>query len=152
MTRDIGRFAIGAAAVLISVCLGSEPAFAQISDISKPGFGSPVKEPPKMPKAGPTPRTRNGRPDLSGVWFIGTSGTVDLTAANSPSQRRFDPAVTPQEPPSFQPWVALKLKRIGPQEQAEPCLTCEPLGVPGFVIKNPYPIQIIQTNTQLITL
>jgi len=60
--------------------------------------------------------------------------------------------VTPQAPPSFQPWVFLKQKRIGDQQQAEPCLTCEPLGVPGFVIKNPYPIQIIQTGKQLIML
>jgi hypothetical protein len=60
--------------------------------------------------------------------------------------------VTPQENPSFQPWVLLKQKRIGPQQQAEPCLTCEPLGVPGFVIKNPYPIQFVQTDKQLLML
>jgi hypothetical protein len=152
MKRDTGSFMVRAAAALICFYMAFVPAAAQIGEISKPGFGKPVNEPPPMPKPGPTPRTRDGHPDLSGVWFIGTSGTVDLTAANSPSQRRFDPAVTPQAPPSFQPWVALKLKRIGPQEQAEPCLTCEPLGVPGFVIKNPYPIQIIQTATQLIML
>jgi hypothetical protein len=153
MKRDIGSFVVRVgAALVISGCLAFAPVYAQIGDISKPGYGTPVKPPPPMPKPTPTPRTRDGHPDLSGVWFIGTSGTVDLTAANDISQRRFDPKVTPQAPPSFQPWVALKLKRIGPQDQAEPCLTCEPLGVPGFVIKNPYPIQIIQTDKQLIML
>src|SRR5882672_11112414 len=107
MKRDIGSLVIGAAAVLISFYIASAPVYAQIGEVSKPGFGKAVNEPPPMPKPGPTPRTRDGHPDLSGVWFIGTSGTVDLTAATSPSQRRFDPKVTPQEPPSFQPWVAL---------------------------------------------
>ena len=152
MKRDVSGFATGTAAVLISVCIAGATGYAQIGDISKPGYGTPVKPPPPMPKPTPTPRTRDGHPDLSGVWFIGTSGTVDLTAAADISQRRFDPKVTPQEPPSFQPWVALKVKRIGPQDQSEPCLTCEPLGVPGFVIKNPYPIQIIQTEKQIIML
>jgi hypothetical protein len=152
MRRELGNCVLCAAAVLIGFYIASVPASAQIGEVSKPGFGKAVKEPPPMPKPGPTPRTRDGHPDLSGIWFVGTTGTVDLTAANSPSQRRFDPKVTPQEPPSFQPWVLLKQKRIGPQQQAEPCLTCEPLGVPGFVIKNPYPIQIVQTDKQVIML
>jgi hypothetical protein len=152
MKRETGNFVLGAAAVLIGFSIASATAYAQIGEVSKPGFGKAVKAPPPMPKPGPTPRTRDGHPDLSGIWFVGSTGTVDLTAANSPSQRRFDPKVTPQEPPSFQPWVLLKQKRIGPQQQAEPCLTCEPLGVPGFVIKNPYPIQFVQTDKQLIML
>jgi hypothetical protein len=152
MKREIGNFVFGAAAVVIGFSIASASAYAQIGEVSKPGFGKAVKAPPPMPKPGPTPRTRDGHPDLSGIWFVGSTGTVDLTAANSPSQRRFDPKVTPQEPPSFQPWVLLKQKRIGPQQQAEPCLTCEPLGVPGFVIKNPYPIQIVQTDKQLFML
>jgi len=152
MKREIGSFVIGAAAVLISFCIAAASAYAQIGEVSKPGFGKPVNAPPKLPKPGPTPRTRDRHPDLSGIWFVGLTGTVDLTAQNSPAMRRFDPNVTPQEPPSFQPWVLLKQKRIGPQQQAEPCLTCEPLGAPGFVIKNPYPIQIVQTDKQLIML
>ncbi len=152
MKREIGSFVIGAAAVLISFCIAAASAYAQIGEVSKPGFGKPVNAPPKLPQPGPTPRTRDRHPDLSGIWFVGLTGTVDLTAQNSPAMRRFDPNVTPQEPPSFQPWVLLKQKRIGPQQQAEPCLTCEPLGVPGFVIKNPYPIQIVQTDKQLIML
>jgi len=138
-------------AAIVTISLAATPVYAQLGDISKPGFGK-VTELPLMPKAGPTPRTRDGHPDLSGIWFVGQLGTVDLTASSSPLARRFDPKVTPQADPSFQPWVYLKQKRIGPQQEAEPCLTCEPLGVPGFVIKNPYPIQFVQTDKQLIML
>ena len=152
MKKVVSQFLFSAGAVLTVFSIASPSGYAQVGEISKPGYGKPLRDAPKMPKPGPTPRTRDGHPDLSGVWFIGTTGSVDLTAAASVSQRRFDPKVTPQEDPSFQPWVLLKQKRIGPQQQAEPCLTCEPLGVPGFVIKNPYPIQFIQTDKQLIML
>jgi hypothetical protein len=147
-----GNLALYAVALTAVLQIAVAPARAQSGDVSKPGYGAPVKAPPALPKPGPTPRTRDGHPDLSGVWFIGLTGTVDLTAQNTLAMRRFDPKVTPQEDPSFQPWVLLKQKRIGPQQQAEPCLTCEPLGVPGFVIKNPYPLQFIQTDKQLIML
>ena len=148
MTRYIGNFVLASAAVL-AVYSGS--AFAQIGEVSKPGFGKPVNAAPALPKPRPTPRTRDGRPDLSGVWFVGFTGTVDLTAERTAAQSRFGPGVK-QEIPSFQPWVALKQKRFGGQQQAEPCLTCEPLGVPGFIIKNPYPIQIVQTAKQMMIL
>lgn len=147
--NSIGVILMSAAAALV---LFSMPASAQIGDVSKPGFGQPIKQPPPLPKAGPTLRTKDGHPDLSGIWFVGYTGTTDLTAEGTPYSRRFDPKATPQAPPPFQPWVLLKQKRIGPSNSAESCLTCEPLGVPGFFIKNPYPIQIVQTDKQIIML
>ncbi len=130
MKLTTSSFVLGAAATLMALQAVSVPANAQIGEVSKPGFGKPVNPLPTLPKPRPTPRTRDGHPDLSGVWFVGFTGTVDLTAERSASQSRFGPGVKQDNPP-FQPWVALKQKRFGSQQEAEPCLTCEPLGVPG---------------------
>ena len=88
MKRDTGSFVVRAAALLI--CLTSLLRLRPLRSAKcpSPGSGSLSNELSPMPKPGPTSATRDGHPDLSGVWFIGTSGTVDLTAAGSPSQRR----------------------------------------------------------------
>lgn len=161
MRRNCVVNAVFNVAVLLTLIGLSLPTHAQTGGVSEPAFdpvggrtadGVPTKVPNPLPKAQPTPRTTEGHPDLSGVWFVGYTGTNDIAFAGTPYQRRFDPKVTPQEAPSFQPWVALKQKRIGPSNDAEPCLTCDPLGVPGFIIKNPYPIEIVQTQKELVIL
>ncbi len=151
MKRHIRNFVFGVTAGVITF-VASVPTRAQIGEVSKPGFGKPVNAAPKLPKPGPTPRARDGHPDLSGVWFVGFTGNFDLTAEGTPALSRFDPKDGPQERPSFQPWVALKAKRFGSQQEAEPCLTCEPLGVPGFMTKNPYPLEIVQTDKKVVIL
>ena len=58
-------------------------------------------------------------PDLSGIWFVGALGKEDATLVPSAASqgdaevRAFDPKVTPEEKPSFQPWAAEKVKQIG---------------------------------------
>ena len=96
------------------------------------------------------PRTADGHPDLSGVWAPGVNEYYDL--AHSEKSSRFDPKVTPQEKPPFQRWALAKQKLMGPIGDAEPDLTCSPLGVPGFMNKGGYPIQNIQTPKQLVVL
>src|SRR5262245_12187311 len=71
-----------------------------------------------MPPGGPPPRLPNGRPDLSGHWFPngagqGVSGRFGVDPA---AQRTFDPKVTPEEPPSFQPWALEKIKSMTPTD------------------------------------
>ena len=58
-----------------------------------------------MPPGGPAPRLSDGHPDLSGLWLPnsagqGVSGRYGVDPA---ARRQFDPKVTPEEPPSFQP-------------------------------------------------
>jgi hypothetical protein len=81
-------------------------------------------------------------------------GREDLTAEGDPAHRQFDPKVTPEEPPPFQPAAAAKFKSMTTLERelARPSVNCLPRGVPGMFLTNPYPIQLIQTPGQLVQL
>lgn len=97
-----------------------------------------------VPEGGPAPRTTDGHPDLSGVWFGGRAGGH----TDSPALRRqFDPKVTPEEPPPYQPWAAAKIKAMTgtDYELGRASVNCLPRGVPGMFLINPYPFQIVQT-------
>jgi len=105
-----------------------------------------------LPKGGPTPRTADGHPDLSGVWFPGTTGGYDTS--NPPAQRQFDPKVTPEEKPPFQPWAAAKIKSMTPVdfELGRASVNCMPRGTPSMFLMNPYPTKLVQTRDELIQL
>jgi hypothetical protein len=69
-----------------------------------------------LPEGGPAPRLADGHPDLSGVWFPGLLGTEnaeirDTGAPENAAARAFDPKVTPEEKPSFQPWALEQIKQ-----------------------------------------
>src|SRR5438128_284476 len=71
-----------------------------------------------MPPGGPAPRLSDGHPDLSGHWFPngagqGVSGRYGVDPA---AMGTFDPKVTPEERPEFQPWAAAKIKAMTPTE------------------------------------
>jgi len=104
-----------------------------------------------LPKGGPTPRLADGHPDFSGVWFAGTTGGQSPDAAG---RRQFDPKVTPEERPSFQPWAAAKIKAMTATdlELGRASVNCLPRGVPGVIILNPYPFQLVSTPGQLVQL
>jgi hypothetical protein len=87
---------------------------------SAPAYAGAGKAASKvLPDGGPAPRLADGHPDLSGIWFVGALGKEDARLAQSaatqgdPAQRPFDPKVTPEEKPSFQPWAAEKVKQMG---------------------------------------
>jgi hypothetical protein len=141
-------------AVALSFCLlvalspapGQE---AQQSKDAKPGATQAKTE--AIPKGGPAPRTADGHPDLSGVWFPGTAGGFTFSPA---LRRQFDPKVTPEEPAPFQPWAAAKIKAMTSTdyELGRASVNCLPRGVPGMFMIDPYPFQLVQTPGLFIQL
>jgi len=85
----------------------------------------------KPAPTGPTPRTREGKPDLSGVWGPERNFIYNITKALKPGE------VLP-----LQPWAAeLTKKRVS---KDDPEANCLPTGVPRVA---PYPWKIVQTPT-----
>jgi hypothetical protein len=109
-----------------------------------------------MPPGGPAPRLANGRPDLSGHWLPnsagqGVSGRYSVDPA---AQRQFDPKVTPEEPPSFQPWALEKIKAMTPTELelSKSSVNCMPRGVPAIWLQNPYSTMLVHKPDVLVQL
>src|SRR4029077_7494307 len=139
-------------AVMLAACLLSSLASAQ----EKKAAGkdeAPVnrKKAVPLPPGGPTPRLADGHPDFSGVWFQGSAGGHTFDAAG---RRQFDPKVTPDEPPPYQPWASAKIKAMTTTdyELGRASVNCMPRGVPGMVLLTPYPFQLVQTPGQLVQL
>ena len=152
MKRRLAYYGVSAGIVLCFLCTPVLPAAAQEAQEGR------ASEPPaakskaqSIPKGGPAPRTADGHPDLSGVWFPGTAGGFTFNAA---LKKQFDPKVTPEEPPPFQPWAAAKIKAMTSTdyELGRASVNCLPRGVPGMFLIDPYPFQLVQTPGLFIQL
>ena len=154
MNKYPSFYLVGVALVAF-FCLMCASAFTQQhgdSDELHAGFGNVHKLPP----GGPPPRTADGHPDLSGVWFPNSAGIeivpgdpVDLDA-----KLQFDPNVTLEEKPSLQPWALAKIKST-PTVPPAWGATCDPVGVPGMFLMappHPDPTQLVQTPGLLVQL
>ena len=109
-----------------------------------------------MPPGGPAPRLPDGHVDLSGHWLPngagqGVSGRDGVDPA---ARRQFDPKVTPEEQPSFQPWAAEKIKNMTPVERelAKSSVNCMPRGLPAIWLQNPYSTVIVHTPVMMAQL
>lgn len=109
-----------------------------------------------MPPGGPAPRLADGHPDLSGHWLPngagqGVSGRygVDPAAVGT-----FDPKVTPEEPPVFQPWALAKIKSMTPTELelSKSSVNCMPRGLPAIWLQNPYSTLMVHKPGLLVQL
>jgi len=178
MKRKLGCSVGSAGAVLVALCIVFAPAFAQ--DGKAPSStGLLTERIHKLAPGGPAPRTADRHPDFSGVWFPNSAGvavnaTVIWDASNNGAlgaeavkQRangedpvdanariQFDPKVTPEEKPSFQPAIAAKIKGMSETEKQllSTHINCLPRGVPAVFISNSYPIQLISTPGELVQL
>jgi len=138
--------------VMLAACALSAGAWAQDKKVAA-NEERPVnaKKGVPLPPGGPAPRLADGHPDFSGVWFQGSTGGHTFDAA---ARRQFDPKKTPEEQPSFQPWAIAKIKAMSSTdyELGRASVNCLPRGVPGMVLINPYPFQLVQTAGQLVQL
>jgi hypothetical protein len=106
---------------------GSQQGNPPASTDSKPGAGKPA-----WPPAGPTPRTADGKPDLSGAW-----------APNAIRQNVNLVATGVQVP--FQPWAEKVYQQHRDNiSKDDPEARCLPPGVPRMTT-TPYPFRIVQT-------
>jgi len=145
MKRRLCFYSMHAGVVLGLFLIATRPAASQESQAGKaPDSITTKAKTQPVPKGGPAPRTADGHPDLSGVWFPGTAGGFTF---NSALRKQFDAKVTPEEPPSFQPWAAAKIKGMTATdyELGRASVNCMPRGVPGMFLIDPYPFQLVQT-------
>jgi hypothetical protein len=152
MKQRLANYAALAGAVLCLLCMTALPGAGQEGQEGKaPESGAAKSKPTSVPKGGPPPRASDGHPDLSGVWFPGTAGGFTFNAA---LRKQFDPKVTPEDPPPFQPWATAKIKAMTATdyELGRASVNCLPRGVPGMFLIDPYPFQLVQTPGLFIQL
>src|SRR5579863_455240 len=154
------HLAAGVAALGLFFIVG-KPCAAQDQGSAKNGSIPQHQEIKVLPKGGPAPRTADGHPDFSGVWFPGVTGVGNLNDAGlagdyTLARQSFDRKKTPEEPYPFQPWALAKYKQMFPSDVAiqlqSPSVQCTPRGVPAMFVWNPYPIQLVTVPGQFIQL
>ncbi len=84
----------------------------------------------------PTPRTANGKPDLSGIWGPDRGFTIDISNALKPGDEL-----------PLQPWALQVTKER--MSKDDPDANCLPTGVPRM---SPYPWKIVQTPGLIVFL
>lgn len=151
MTQQM-RYAV-AGASLLSLALAFGPMLVAQGAPAKPKEEYTITV---MPPGGPPPRLADGHVDLSGLWLPnsagqGVSGRYGVDPA---ARRQFDPKLTPEEPPSFQPWAKAKIASMSTTEKelAKSSVNCLPRGVPAIWLQNPYSTQLVHTPGQLVQL
>jgi hypothetical protein len=125
---------------------------------------STTSDTPTATSANGVPRTADGKPDLSGVWQggngrkgtweeansgLGVGGTgLDPSAPANPASQQVITAPAPYKPEAAGK-VVESFNRRGIDDPAGLCL---PLGVPRISLVGLFPIQIVQTPTQIVIL
>src|SRR5262245_16345392 len=138
-----------AAALSCAACGSSQPA---------------TNEAATSASASGVPRTADGKPDLTGVWQggngrkgtweeansgLGVGGTgLDPSAPANPASQQVITTPAPYKPEA----AARVLESFNKRGIDDPAGLCLPLGVPRLAIVGLFPIQIVQTPTQVVIL
>ena len=115
------------------LCLGSAPLVGQENQSVLTGGGTPNRP---VKKSAPAPRTKEGKPDLSGVWGPDRNFIYNISSA-----------LKPGESLPIQPWAADLAKKRPSKEDPE--ANCLPTGVPRMA---PYPWKVVQTPQLIVFL
>jgi hypothetical protein len=109
-----------------------------------------------MPPGGPAPRLPDGHIDLSGHWLPNSAGqgVSGRDGVDPAARRQFDPRVTPEDKPAFQPWAEARINSMTPVEKelAKSSVNCMPRGLPAIWLQNPYSTVIVHTPTMMAQL
>ena len=132
-TGPVMRFAGTVALVLLATRAGGQ---TQSSAPAVGGQALTTIENWKTSPNGPAPRTRDGKPDLSGIWGPDRNFIYDIGSA-----------LKAGETLPLQPWAAKLTKERMSREDPE--ANCLPGGVPRMA---PYPWKIVQTPTLVVFL
>jgi hypothetical protein len=116
---------------VLAMCLAPIPATAQSQSVLT-GGGVANKPAP----SGPAPRTRDGKPDLSGVWGPDRNFIYDISSALKKGDEL-----------PLQNWAAELAKKR--RSKDDPEANCLPTGVPRMA---PYPWKIVQTPSEVVFL
>ena len=145
----------GTGAMLVALCMASMAAHAQ-GGAPKPIAGG-LEQVKELPPGGPAPRTADGHPDLSGLWFPNGAGRMlqrtYMTFLGKEVRRQFDPKVTQEEPPVFKPGMEAKYRGKGGLVGFADL--CGWAGVPSAIlmqITQNWPMMLVQTQGQLVQL
>jgi len=128
------------------------------------GSPPPANQSTETTATSAVPRTADGKPDLTGVWQggngrrgtweeansgLGVGGTgLDPSAPANPASQQ---VIT--DPAPYQPWAAARvLESFQKRGIDDPAGLCLPLGVPRISLVGLFPIQIVQTSTQIVIL
>jgi hypothetical protein len=127
---------------------------------------STARAPGKSPGKSTVPRTREGKPDLTGVWQGGSTipgSWEDANAGTGVGGTGRDPSapvvVSSNDRPAgrdaapYQPWAAQKvLESFNKRGIDDPAALCLPPGLPRLPMLGLFPQQIVQTPTQVVIL
>lgn len=103
----------------------------------------------------PVPRAADGKPDLTGVWQAGSNRIGNWEETNSGGRGGEvtpNPVQPTREPAPYQEWAAKKvLDSFNRRGVDDPMARCLSPGVPR-VMMGLFPMQIVQTPTQVVML
>jgi hypothetical protein len=128
----------GGMLALVLVCVTHGTALAQWLSVPVPGTPRTADGKPNL--SAPTPRTADGKPDLTGVWHADT-------------MRYNDNLLPPGTQAPMLPWAAEVYKhRVETQGYDRPMTRCMPHGVPDAMTVAGLPFKILQMPTVTVIL
>jgi hypothetical protein len=148
-----GRSAKMSLVLIGTVAFAAAPLGAQWS--KQPDPGVPRTRDGKVNLAAPPTKTREAKPDLSGVWLPQPDPNGKPEGVENAINPRYMVDITadlkPEDVP-IEPWAAAVFKeRLDSQGTLDPTSRCQPTGVPA-ADAIPIPYKIIQTPRTLLVL